>query len=76
MLDNGLAMGWSLVQGVLPNVLDYESEVKRSFSRMPYAPIGSNRNKTTKQPVDPLIILSPLANHCQVVVNIFVTQII
>jgi hypothetical protein len=48
VLGSGLATGWSLVQGVLPNVLDLEIEVKRSVSRMPYAPSGSNRNKPTK----------------------------
>jgi hypothetical protein len=29
VLGSGLATGWSLVQGVLPNVLDEETEVKR-----------------------------------------------
>jgi hypothetical protein len=48
VLDSGLATGWSLVQGVLPNVLDQETEVKRSVSRMPYAPNWSNRNKSTQ----------------------------
>jgi hypothetical protein len=38
VFGNGLATGWWLVQGVLPNVLDQETEVKRSVSRMPYAP--------------------------------------
>jgi hypothetical protein len=36
----GLAMSWSLVQGVLPTVLDKETEVKREVSWMPYAPVG------------------------------------
>jgi hypothetical protein len=48
VLGSGLATDWSLVQGVLPNILDEETEVKRSVSRMPYAPSGSNRNKPTK----------------------------
>jgi hypothetical protein len=48
VLGSGFEAGWSLVQGVLPNVLDWETEVKRSVSRMPYAPSGSNGNKGTK----------------------------
>jgi hypothetical protein len=40
-----LRTGGSPAQGVLPNVLDQETEVKRSVSRMPYAPSGTNRNK-------------------------------
>jgi hypothetical protein len=49
VLGSGLATGWSLVQGVLPNVLHWETQVQRSVSRMPYAPSGSNRNKPTNQ---------------------------
>jgi hypothetical protein len=52
VLGSGLATGWSLIQGVLPNVLDQETEVKQSVSRMPYAPSGSNRNKPTNQPTN------------------------
>jgi hypothetical protein len=48
-LGSGLATSWSLVQGVLPNVLDQESEVKRSASQMPYVPSGSKRNKPSNQ---------------------------
>jgi hypothetical protein len=47
-VSRGLATGWSPVQGVLPTVKDQETEVKRSVSRMPYAPSGSNRNKDRK----------------------------
>jgi hypothetical protein len=45
VLGSGLATGWSPIQGVLPTVLDQETEVKRSVSRMPYAPSGSNRER-------------------------------
>jgi hypothetical protein len=45
VLGSGIAKGWSLVQDVLQNVLNQETEVKRSVSPMPYPPIGSNRNK-------------------------------
>jgi hypothetical protein len=38
ILGSGLAMGWFPLQGVLPTLLDLETEVKRSVSRMPYAP--------------------------------------
>jgi hypothetical protein len=48
MLGSGLATGWSLVQGVQPNVLDSETEVKRSVLRMPYAPRGSNKEWTNQ----------------------------
>jgi hypothetical protein len=48
VLGSGLVKGWSPIQGVLPTVLDYESEVKRNDSRMPYAPSGSNRNRGRK----------------------------
>jgi hypothetical protein len=50
VLGSSLATGSSLVQEVLPNVLHEETEVKRSVSRMPYAPSGSNKNKLTNQP--------------------------
>jgi hypothetical protein len=43
-LGSGLVTGWSLVRGVLPNVLAQETEVKRSISQLPYTPSGSNRN--------------------------------
>jgi hypothetical protein len=36
-----LAMSWSLIQGVLPTVLDKETEVKREVSWMPHAPTGA-----------------------------------
>jgi hypothetical protein len=36
VLGSGLAKGRSSVQGILPTVLDKETEVKRSVSRMPY----------------------------------------
>jgi hypothetical protein len=49
VLGSGLATGSSLVQRVLPNVLDKETEVKRRVSRMTYAPSASNRNKPTNQ---------------------------
>jgi hypothetical protein len=42
-VGSGLATSWSPVQGVLQTVLDYETEAKKSVSRMPYAPSGSNR---------------------------------
>jgi hypothetical protein len=45
VLGSGFATGWSLVQGVLPNILDWETEVKQSVS---YPQSGSNRNKPTK----------------------------
>jgi hypothetical protein len=44
VLGSGLATGLFPTQGVLPTVLDQETEVKRSISRTPYAPSGSNRN--------------------------------
>jgi hypothetical protein len=44
-VGSGLASGWYPDQGVLPTVYDYETEVKRSVSRMPYAPSGSNRDR-------------------------------
>jgi hypothetical protein len=40
-VGRGLAMSWSLIQGVLPTVLDKETEVKREVSWMPYAPVGA-----------------------------------
>jgi hypothetical protein len=49
VLGIGLATDWSPVRGVLPTVLDQETEVKRSFSRMPYAPSGSNRNRRRRR---------------------------
>jgi hypothetical protein len=52
VLGGGFATDWSLVQGVVPNVLDYETEVKRSVSQMPYAPSGSNRNEGTNRKTD------------------------
>jgi hypothetical protein len=36
-VDRGLAMSQSLVQGVLPTVLDKETEVKREVSWMSHA---------------------------------------
>jgi hypothetical protein len=47
VLGSGLGTGLPLVQGVLPNVLDEETEAKWSVSRMPYAPSRSNTNKPT-----------------------------
>jgi hypothetical protein len=35
------AMSWSLIQGVLPTVLDKETEAKRKVSWMPHAPVGT-----------------------------------
>jgi hypothetical protein len=32
VLGSGLAIGWSLIQGVLPTVLDSETELKRCFT--------------------------------------------
>jgi hypothetical protein len=42
-LGRGLAMSWSLVQGVLSTVLDWETEVKREVSWMPHAPLGARK---------------------------------
>jgi hypothetical protein len=48
-VGRGLAMSWSLVQGVLPTVLDKETEMKQKVSRMRHAPVwakkGINNNK-------------------------------
>jgi hypothetical protein len=44
-VGSGFATGSSPVQGVLPTILDQETEAKRSVSRMPCASSGSNRNK-------------------------------
>jgi hypothetical protein len=49
VLGNGLATGWSPIQDVLPTVLDWETEVKRSVSWVPYAPSGSNRNRRRRR---------------------------
>jgi hypothetical protein len=40
-VGRGLAMSWSLVQGVLPTVLDKETEVKREVSWMPHVSVGA-----------------------------------
>jgi hypothetical protein len=46
VLGSGLAIGWSLIQGVLPTVLDEETEVKRCFTdALCSNKNGSNRNK-------------------------------
>jgi hypothetical protein len=45
LLGSDFATGPSLVLGVLPNVLDYETEVKRSVSGMTYVPSRSNKKK-------------------------------
>jgi hypothetical protein len=37
-VGSGLATGWSPVKGVLPTVLNQETEEKQSILRMPYAP--------------------------------------
>jgi hypothetical protein len=42
-VDGCLTTGWSPVQGVK----DLESEVKRSFSRMSFAPGGSSKDEDT-----------------------------
>jgi hypothetical protein len=41
----GLAMSWSLVQGVLPTVLDKETAMKRECSWMSHAPVGAKKKK-------------------------------
>jgi hypothetical protein len=51
VLGSGLVTGWSPVQEVLQNVLDQETEVKRSVSRMPYAPRASNRNSRRRRSI-------------------------
>jgi hypothetical protein len=38
-----VAMSWSLVQAVLPTVLDKETEVKRKVSWMPHAPVRAKK---------------------------------
>jgi hypothetical protein len=49
-VGRGLAMSWSLIQGVLPTVLDRETEVKREVSRMTHAPVGAKKGiKTNKK---------------------------
>jgi hypothetical protein len=42
-IGRGLAMSWSLVQGILPTVLDKETEVKRKVSWMPHAPVRDKK---------------------------------
>jgi hypothetical protein len=37
------------VKGVLPTVLDYETEMKQNVSRMPYASSGSNRYRRRRK---------------------------
>jgi hypothetical protein len=50
VLGIGLATVWSPVQGVLPTVLDQETErVNLSVSRTPYVPSGNNRNKNRRR---------------------------
>jgi hypothetical protein len=44
----GLAMSWLLVQGVLPTVLDKETEVKREVWWMPHAPVGAKEGIKNK----------------------------
>jgi hypothetical protein len=51
VLGNGLVTGWSFVQRVLPTVRDWDTEVERNVSQMPYALSGSNRNKDKKKDV-------------------------
>jgi hypothetical protein len=43
-VGRGLAMSWSLIQGVLPTVLDKETEVKRKVSWMLHAPGGVKKS--------------------------------
>jgi hypothetical protein len=40
-----LAMSRSLIQGVLPTVLDKETEVKRKVSWMPHAPVAAKKRR-------------------------------
>jgi hypothetical protein len=42
-VDKGLAISWSLIQGVLSTVLDKESEVKREVSWLSHAPVGAKK---------------------------------
>jgi hypothetical protein len=42
-VGRGLAMSWSLIQGVLPTVLDNETEVKRENSWMSHASVGTKK---------------------------------
>jgi hypothetical protein len=42
-VGRGLAMSWSLVQGVLPTVLNKVTEVKRKVSWMPHAPVEAKK---------------------------------
>jgi hypothetical protein len=42
-VGRGLAMSWSLVQGVLQTVLDKEIEVKQKVSWMPHASVGAKK---------------------------------
>jgi hypothetical protein len=61
-VGRGLAMSWSLVQGVLPTVLDTETEVKWEVSWIPHAPVGGKRElkknmsikEATSLPTEPL----------------------
>jgi hypothetical protein len=46
-VGRGLAMSWSLIQGVLPAVLDKETEVKRKVSCIPHAPVGAKKGGGT-----------------------------
>jgi hypothetical protein len=42
-VGRGLAMSWSLVEGVLPTVLDKETVVKREISWMPHTPVEAKK---------------------------------
>jgi hypothetical protein len=42
-VGRGLAMSWSLIQGVLLTVLDKETEVKQKVSWMPHASVGAKK---------------------------------
>jgi hypothetical protein len=59
LLGSDLGTGCSLVQGVLPDVLDLETEVKRRVSRIPYAPSGSNRKKPTTNHTSNYSVFTP-----------------
>jgi hypothetical protein len=48
-VGRGFAMSWSFVQGVLPTVLDKETEVKQEVSSMPHAPVGAKKGEEKTQ---------------------------
>jgi hypothetical protein len=44
-VGSGLPTGWYSIQGLLPTILDEETELKQSISQMPYAPQWEQQEK-------------------------------